>query len=108
MFTEDLSGTVFIVAELAVYEAEEVREELGQDDDGTPAFGRWIPAEIDGDIHWLAAPGELIEELQRIDPEVGDVIEVTRCVKSGDRQTDPYEVNLSVKSDGQQTGLPGV
>lgn len=92
IFASDAEGTEFRLTEPAVYEAEEVRDEIG--DDETPAFGRWIPIETPDGDGWLNAVGELVEELQTFDAEEGDLFEVSRCEKSGGGETDPYEVNL--------------
>lgn len=57
--------------------------------------GNWLKVETEQhDECFISAPGELIEELQRLEAEPGDCFEITRCVKSGPKQTDPYEVNL--------------
>ena len=59
----------------------------------------------DGDA-WGVALGEFVEELQSYENPMGLTYEVTRCEKSGSRQTDPYEVNLEVRDgDTNQTGL---
>lgn len=92
VFASDLQGTVFKLAEAAVYDADEVRDELGDED--TPAFGRWLPVEVSDGEAWLNAVGELVEELQDAEAESGDGFQVTRCQKSGSEETDPYEVNL--------------
>lgn len=101
-FADDLSGIEFQLRENAVYDAEEVRDELGTD---YPDFGRWLPATVRETDCWLVAVGELIEELQKFDDATGTVYDVTRCEKSGSEQTDPYEVNIETVTDPQQTGL---
>lgn len=105
VFSDDLSGVRFRLTALELYSAEEVRAELDHDDDGPPAYGRWIPAEIEGDEAFVNAPGELIEELQRLEAEAGEVYEVTRAEKSGPSETDPIEVNLEQCDDDSQTRL---
>lgn len=103
LFTDDLEGTEFKLRAASVWDAEEVRAEIEAD---TPQFGRWLPVETDRDGRGFAvAPGELIEELQHNEISAGEVVEVTRCQKSGDRETDPYEVNVEKVSQGQQQAL---
>lgn len=105
VFASDMNGVVFRITETAVYDAEEVREALDQPEDGTPEYGRWFPAEIEGQESFLNAPGEFIEELQRIDPETGEIVAVTRAEKAGRGETDPWEINLETRSDDAQTRL---
>lgn len=103
LFADDLEGSTFSLRELAVYEAEEVRSEVGGD---VPKFGNWLPiTTADGD-GWAVAIGELVEELQQFENPAALDLDVTRCEKSGSSQTDPYEVNVEVADgDPQQTGL---
>lgn len=105
IFPDDAEGVRFRLREASVYDADEVREELGQEDNGTPAYGRWLPVEIEEKDCWLNAPGEMIEELQQIEAEPGEVLEVTRLEKSGPGETDPFEANVSRKADANQTRL---
>lgn len=103
LFADDLSGTEFELREASVYEAEEVREEVDGD---IPKFGKWMPVVTEDGDGWIVALGELVEELQTYENPMGVTFDVTRCEKSGTKQTDPYEVNLEVKDgDLQQTGL---
>jgi hypothetical protein len=97
-FADDLEGETFTLRDSAVYEAEEVRQEVGGD---VPKFGRWLPVEAtdkNGQSHgdgWTVAVGELIEELQGLAADPGVIPwTVTACRKSGPDQTDPYEVNV--------------
>lgn len=103
LFADDLSSTEFELREASVYEAEEVREEVDGD---IPKFGKWMPVvTTDGD-GWIVALGELVEELQTYENPMGVTFNITRCEKSGTKQTDPYEVNVEVQDgDIQQTGL---
>lgn len=103
LFADDLEGTVLSLREAAVYEAEEVREEVGGD---VPKFGNWLPVQTaDGD-GWAVALGELVEEIETYENPVAIQFEITRCVKSGPKQTDSYEVNTEiVDGDARQTGL---
>lgn len=103
LFADDLPGTEFQLRESAVYEAEEVREELDLD---IPEFGKWIPVTVDGEDCWIPAYGEVVEELQVFENAMAPELKVTRCEKSGSKSTDPYEVNIeTVDGDSQQTGL---
>lgn len=104
VFSDDLSGVRFRLTALELYDAEEVCDEIDNDpDEGPPQYGRWLAVEIEGEEAWVVAPGELIEELQRLEAEAGEIFEVTRAVKSGSGEADPYEVNLERKSDDAQT-----
>jgi len=104
LFADDLQGTTFSLRESAVYEAEEVREEAGTD---IPKFGNWMPVTLDdGTDGWMVALGELVEELQLLENAQSVECTVTRCQKSGDQQTDPYEVNVEIEEgDPKQSGL---
>lgn len=103
VFADDLQGTVFQLAEPKIYDADEV-----SDPGRVPEFGEWIPAQdADGREVWLVAVSELVEELQTVDAPGGDTFEITRCEKSGPKQTDPYEVNLETLADGDQSRLSG-
>lgn len=103
LFADDLSGTEFELREAAVYEAEEVRQEVDTD---IPKFGNWMPVITEDGDGWIVALGELVEELQTYENPMGLQLKVTRCEKSGTKQTDPYEVNIEVvDGDTQQTGL---
>lgn len=103
VFAGDASGARFRLREAVLYDAEEVRDELGHDDDDPPQYGRWLPVEIEEEDAWMVAPGELIEELQRLEAEPGEVLEITRIEKSGSAETDPFEVNVERKADADQT-----
>lgn len=105
IFADEAAGCRFRLREASIYDAEEVRDDLGHDDDAPPKYGRWLPVEISDEDCWLVAPGELIEELQRLEAEVGVVYEITRIEKSGSGETDPFEVNLERKADVDQTRL---
>lgn len=109
VFPDSLENVKFEMTENAVFSAYEVRvqehseEEAVEDDyeaqkEGqTPAYGRWIPAHVDGrdGEQWVAAPGEFIEELQTYDDPVENRMRVSRCRKSGPDESDPYEVNIT-------------
>jgi len=103
LFADDLSGTEFELREASVYQAEEVQEEVDGD---IPKFGKWMPVVTNDGDGWIVALGELVEELQTYENPMGVTFNVTRCEKSGTKQTDPYEVNIeAVDGDLQQTGL---
>jgi len=101
-FADSLEGTVFSLRESAVYEAEEVREETQSD---VPKFGDWLPVDTEAGDAWAVAVGELVRELQQFEKPTTNTYEVTRCEKSGQEQTDPYEVNIEVVEDGNQAKL---
>lgn len=103
LFPDELEGTEFRLSEAVVYDAEEVRDEIESD---TPEFGRWLPVETDGDGEGFAnAPGELLEELQRLEAEAGESFVVTRCEKGGGDDTAPYEVNVERLGEDAQSRL---
>lgn len=103
LFPDDLEGTEFRLTEPSLYSAEEVRDEL---DAETPEFGRWLPVETADEGEGFAnAPGELIDELQRLEAQSGEAFEVTRCQKSGRDETSPFEVNVEKLSDDGQKRL---
>jgi len=103
LFADDLEGTEFQLREASVYESEEVREEVGGD---IPQFGKWMPVETSGSDGWIVALGELVEGLQTYENPMGVTFKVTRCEKSGNKQTDPYEINIEVTDgDIRQTSL---
>lgn len=103
LFADDLPGTAFRLREASVYDAEEVRDELGGD---VPRFGRWLPVVTDAeDAAWMVGLGELIEELQAVEDATAGTYRVTRCEQSGSGEQDPYEVNVEPVEDSAQTGL---
>lgn len=103
LFADELEGTRFSIRRPGVYEAEEVREEVNGD---IPKFGDWLAVETDDGDAWAVAVSELVEEIKIYENPMAVDLEVTRCAKSGNEQTDPYEVNTEVvNGDGQQTGF---
>lgn len=102
LFTDELEGTAFRLTEAALYAAEEVRDELDSD---VPEFGRWLSVETEDGEGYAVAPGELVEELQRLEAEAGEEFTITRCQKSGPKESDPYEVNAERLSDEDQNRL---
>lgn len=110
-FSDDVEGKTFVLREKSLFEAAEVRDETDSD---VPEFGRWFPVTLLGDDGqrdregFVVAVGELIEDLQDMQPDPGAVgWTVTRMEKSGPKQTDPYEVNVEpVESpDKKQSSL---
>lgn len=104
IFPDDATGDRYRLRELAVYEAEEVRDELGDSD--VPKYGDWIPVETgDDDEAWLCAPSELRRRLVEETVETGDWFTVTRLAKDGHRESDPYRAQIDVdraRSETQQ------
>lgn len=93
VFGGELEGTTFRLLKDQLYSNDD--DELPDVPANESVHGNWIQASTERhDEVYLYAPGELIAELQDFAAEEGDVFEVTRCVKSGPDQTDPYEVNL--------------
>lgn len=105
LFQDDAAGCRFRLKEAQIYDAEEVRDQLGHGPDDPPAYGRWLSVEVESSDAWLVAPGEMVDELQRLGAASGEVFEVTRIEKSGTAETAPYEVNLEKLSDDAQTRL---
>lgn len=99
-FSDELEGETFYLRSAHVYEADEVQKETKSD---VPRFGKWLPvhlADKDGQVHgtgWVVGLSELIDELQQAE---SDPVEfpwtVTRAEKSGEQQTDTYEVNIEI------------
>jgi len=102
LFPDDLGGTEFRLTEATLHDAEEVRGDLDAD---TPQYGRWLPVETEEGDGYASAPGELVEELQRLEAAEGEEFLVTRCEKSGRGESDPYEVNVERMSDEEQNRL---
>lgn len=104
IFPGDAVGIEFKLRETAVYDAEEVRAELGNEE--TPQFGLWLPVETPGDGEgWLNSPGELREELIDAEAAPGETYRVTRMEKNGTEETSAYEVNLEKVTAGDQSRL---
>lgn len=105
VFTDQLEGTVFEVRRTpSIYEAEEVREETGND---TPEFGVWVPVYLPGpdEDGWMVAVSELEQWVAKTENVTAGVYEVTKCQKTGSAQTDPYEVQVEAISEGGQSSL---
>lgn len=93
VFPGEVGKQTFELTDSGLYDAEEVQEALEQE---YPEFGRWLQVQVpqeDGDV-FMAAPGELVQELQELEAEPGETFRCTRCEKAGPRDSDPYEVNV--------------
>lgn len=93
LFAGNLSGIEFRLLDLEMYNPED--DEKPDPEIEGDVHGNWLHVETDDfEDGYISGVGELIEELQRLEAEAGDLFKVTRCQKSGPKQTDPYEVNL--------------
>lgn len=100
VFPGDLDGTEFRLRTTTLHDAEEGISLPGVD--GSPEYGRWLYVDThEAEQQLMSAPGELIQELQRLEASEGDPFVVTRCEKSGPDQSDPYEVNLEALEEEQ-------
>ena len=104
VFPDDSTGT-YRLRKRSVYDAEEVRAELGGD---VPKYGSWIPVEIDetGEEAWLTAPSELRARL--VEDEIGtdERFCIETMQKRGRDQSDPYEVQVTYPDrEAGQVGL---
>lgn len=102
IFPSDMEGE-YRLLETTLYNPEDDDKPDPDDSMGQPKYGNWLKVEPGNrdDAHLLRAVGELVQELQRIEVQKGDAFEVTRCVKAGPNQSDPYEVNVEGLEDGQ-------
>ena len=111
VFPDDASGRDYRSPELNVYDAEEVREELGGTE--TPQYGKWLQVEIldaaGGEDGFLAAPSDLRAELVESNIRPGEVFRIDSLTKTGHKESDPYRAELSFpdrEADaGKQAGL---
>lgn len=108
IFPGDADGQEYRLRELGVYEAEEVREELGDGD--VPQYGDWmkVVTEMDEEA-WLCAPSQLRKRLLDEEVEPGNRVTIHELKKTGSRQSDPYRAEISVNRgrDDEQSGLTG-
>lgn len=102
VFADELHGIVFRLREAALYSAEEVQEQTGED---YPQYGRWLPIDVEDEDRYAIAPGEFIAELQRLEADAGDLVKVGRAKKTGNQETDRWEVNCELAGDEAQTRL---
>lgn len=101
VFPDDAPGKQYRLREQAVYDAEEVRDEIGNRD--VPRYGRWLPVENGDGPGWLSAPSALIEELQRDGFENGSVFEIVTMEQTGPDPSDPYRVEVRAVDDSEQS-----
>lgn len=102
IFPDDATGNEYRLREQAVYDADEVRAEIGNDD--VPRFGRWLPVENGAGNAWLSAPSALIDELQQ--HEIGnDPFRIVTMEKPGHEESNPYRVEIETARDEHQAGL---
>lgn len=85
------------LVESTLYEAGEVRNEIGNDD--IPKNGDWLPVRTEDDSTaddptYVNAVAELIEELQDKSVKPGDTFTITRCEKTETQHYAQYEVNV--------------
>lgn len=94
VFPDDARGQ-YSLRERSVYDAEEVRTELGGD---VPQYGSWIPVDDEetGDEAWLTAPSQLRTELVEKEIKIGELFEIEKMEKTGRKQSDPYRVELTM------------
>jgi len=93
IFPDDADSRTYRLEELSVYEAEEVRNEIGSDD--VPQYGSWIPVTEETDSRaWLNAPSQLRSQLVKDNVTAGERFKITKMVK-GTGQSDPYRVKVT-------------
>jgi hypothetical protein len=108
VFPDDSDGQMYRFTALSVFDAEEVRDELGTD---IPEYGSWMPVTIaeTGEEAFLSAPAALRSQLLDQDARAGELVEITEMAKTGSDQSDPYRVELRFPErdadTGSQTGL---
>lgn len=91
VFPDDGKG-MYRLRERTVFDAEEVRSELGGD---IPQYGVWLPVELDGEDAWLNAPSELRSILVEDEIKPGERFEIVTMRQTGTGQSDPYKVQVS-------------
>lgn len=99
IFPDEATGRTYRLRELAVYDAEEVRDQMGGD---VPRFGQWLPVTLmdrNEEPAWLTAPSDLRRRLVSEDLTEADTFTVTSLKKTGHKESDPYEAELSVDRD---------
>jgi hypothetical protein len=106
VFPDGATGQ-YRLAERTVYDAEEVREELGGD---VPKYGSWLPVEEleTGNEAWLTAPSQLRAVLVEDSIETGERFEIVTMTKTGTDPSDPYRVDVEYPDrdeTARQTGL---
>jgi hypothetical protein len=100
VFPDDADGSTYSLRERSVYDAEEVRDELGGD---IPQYGSWLPVELeDGEEAWLTAPSQLRSVLVEDEIRTGERFQIETMEKRGLDQSDPYQVEVTYL-DREQT-----
>lgn len=95
IFPDDASSQEYRLREEAVYDAEEVRDDLGNGTE-VPRYGSWIPVETEQDSQaWLNAPSQLRNELVAAELESGDLFRIETLRKDGNHQSDPYLAEIT-------------
>lgn len=94
VFPDDATGT-YRLREKAVYDAEEVRVELGGD---VPKYGAWLPVENPDTSSeaWLTAPSQLRSELVTREVQKRELFEIVTIDKTGSGESDPYRVEIEL------------
>lgn len=92
VFPDDAVGQ-YRLRERSVYDAEEVRTELGGD---VPQYGSWLPVEETetGMDAWLTAPSQLRTELVNAEVRSQELFEIVTMEKRGRDESDPYHVAI--------------
>jgi arginine/lysine/ornithine decarboxylase len=106
VFPDGATGR-YRLRERSVYEADEVREELGGD---VPKYGSWLPVEETdtGAEAWLTAPSQLRSVLVEDEIRPGELFEIVSMTKAGHDPSDPYRVTVEFPErdgDARQSGL---
>jgi len=105
VFPDEATRNQYSLRERSVYDADEVRDEIGSDD--VPQYGKWLPVTLDGEDGWLIAPSELRTALVEKSIRQGEPFRIATMKKTGSRQSDPYSVEVKLLDrDAEQTGLP--
>lgn len=95
VFPDDAPRQKYRLRERSVYDAEEVRDDLGGD---MPKYGTWIPVEMvtgtGNEDAYLTAPSSLRSHLVEDDIRVGELFRIESMRKTGTEQSDPYRVNI--------------
>lgn len=107
VFPDNAPGKQYRLRESAVYDAVEVRDEIGAGDDDVPQFGHWLPVTIlDRDeTGFLNAPSELRQELVSAEAEAGDEFRVEFLEQRGNGPSDPYSASIEMVTDTDQASL---
>lgn len=104
VFPDDATGNTYRLREQAVFEASEVRDEAETGD--VPKYGDWLPVQLEGREAWLNAPSALLSEVADRDGanvSAGERFTVDRLAKTGHKQSDPYEAEISFPDDRDQS-----